>query len=1122
MKLFKLSALVIFILGMGYDCKAYDFVIKNATIYVSGTIDTLKSPEWWAAKELQRCIRKMTGVDLDINRTQPSSGLIIVIGEPATNSLIDQWKSTLQLGVAAHEQRIAVRRADNHHILFLAGKTAPAALWATYTFMQDHLGVRWFWPGDSGEFIPENSNPVITGTLSILQVPRIQTRTLSLVNAANAVTTDVDTWMARNRMNVSGHKKEGMDAQTIIDKKKKGFKLRIAGHIIRMDSLTLVANPSWAALRSTNPANRPPDDNAQLCWGNAGVQAAIIDSIRKWQDDNPDVDIIHFYPADNQGYCIGACGPCNALPGNNDVSTRWQEFSKLIIAGVNRPSEKFWTYAYQGYKPAPQVEAAPFEYIGYTLYEVCYRHPFMTVPHTHNSDSDAEINAWTPRLTVGEMGIRGYEYIPFTEAMYVPLVKWETEQMDWMENKGLTGYMSELRPYGYPLGAPPERTNWNTNRINLYAAARAMWSDITPDSIINDWHRTIYGPAYEPMRNYYNDFETTWRDAGTDLHIKEYGNAAANEVTNFLSPQKIGQLNNYFTEARNEVETVTDTALASRINKQIDLESKMLKEWQMIYYYATETAERYRTQVGKVNTIPGINDNTGWDSIAPLQSFIKWSGDTTTAWTKVKMAWTTSDLGFQIVCKDADVANRVKDATAHDDDQILEDENVEILIQANPDKNEYIRLVVNSKTSAPYRYSAYSKGGTNFDKSWSFSPYVTTSSKESIADDTWTLNIKIPFAALGITAADGSQFKIMIKRGRVEAGASDSGWPDAAFYRQNHFGVAKLVNKVTNPLKDRIILYDENHSGKTAVSVEFQKREWSVSSGLSGETALQEELDNDAAVLLLRYKEDANGSILSHDFYQDKIIPFIEKGRVVILTGASDNVNDLFPGLPDVTFKGDTVLPHNTVSTAAGNWLTVPNNLNQIFSNITPVPYKAYNPASGWRSMANRQMLSDPEMPYLLSHPIGDGILVLTTSNLGYGGGYEIFGSKRLLNVVKLVENLRAEQDADHPYTEQLSSSGEQNVIMRRSPEKISEKQDVFTISRAERKFVHTVISASEQGNARIRIVDIYGRQLADKKIELQTGINRVTIPVTISDNTIYIATLNMGGKDFSVKFLKK
>ncbi len=38
----------------------------------------------------------------------------------------------------------------------MVGSTAAGSMLAVYTLLEDHLGVRWFWPGEFGEHVPTN------------------------------------------------------------------------------------------------------------------------------------------------------------------------------------------------------------------------------------------------------------------------------------------------------------------------------------------------------------------------------------------------------------------------------------------------------------------------------------------------------------------------------------------------------------------------------------------------------------------------------------------------------------------------------------------------------------------------------------------------------------------------------------------------------------------------------------------------------------------------------------------------------------------------------------------------------------------------------------------------------
>ncbi|MGN6418276.1 MAG: DUF4838 domain-containing protein [Pseudobacter sp.] len=1102
LKYFILSAVIPLITAWNSHCQAQDLVIaspsQQAVIYVNAGS---ASVSWYAALELQRTIQIMTGKTLAIN-SSPVSGAQIVIGTLA-NPLVSANADSLHLsGSNVNDEQTAVWRNGNN--LFLAGKTARAALYATYTFLQDHLGVRWLWPGETGEFIPKQTT-VSINSLRIFHAPQLPIRTLALVNSNASDYAINDTWMARNRMNVISIAEGETDTTTIKIRKQKGFLGRIAGHNIKLPVDTLTAHPSWAALQADG--TRPVNETSHLCWGNPDVQEAVADMIRGWWDDNKFVDIVHMYPVDNQLYCRDTvlCRPLGT-----SVSTRWQNFMKLVIAKVEttHPGKRYWTYAYQGYKPVPATTAAPFEFVGYALYEACYRHPYMSGSDATNSTPNTEITGWMGKNV--HMGIRGYEYIMWTDPMYVPLVKWEVDQMDWIRNTGLVGYMSELRPYR--VTANPETTNWNCNRINLYAAARAMWEPVNADSIVNDYYNKIYGTAGVHMRDYYKTWDTAWRNASGD--IKGYNNSPANFV-DFLNFSKLVKLNNHLRIARTTLENdVTDTAVFNRLYKEIDLDGKLLLNWQKIFNYRSERAYRYTTEI--VNATGTIN----WDdpSIPTLASFENSSGQAVNALeqTDVKMIWNSTNLVIRIVNHDADVANRVQTATANDNANILTDDRIEIYLQKDPNSPAYLRFAVNAKSGTPWRYDASSKGGTNFLTSWAPGTAWSATNTVSTADSTWTTTITIPFSALDITPALNTTFKMMIKRGRPEG---NSGWPDGSFYNQNNFSEIKLVNTITNPLFNKIILYDEGHANRFPISVEFQKRGWQVSSGISGEADLNEKLNEDAAVLVV--KSLSGGDVdLSNSFFQNEITDFVSKGRLVVVTGSNLPMNTWFTGLPTVSWSSATSATRATVFRDGGQWQTVPNNIISIVRDGM-TPSQAYTPAAGWRKLATASFGTNPDRPFLLSYQIGDGLLVLTSSSLGYSGGFEMFGSATPLNTVKLIENLRALQDSIHNYSTAAVAPTPQMASLTPVIQQ-EESSNGFKVASAGNASVYTNIQAAQSELVLINIADISGRTVATRRVQLNKGNNTVLIPATITNGNVYIASVMLQGKMYTVKFLKK
>jgi len=995
--LFKKNTLVLLLLLCAHSfCKADDLILASATSQATIIVGhNATAVERYAAEEVQRTLGLMSGSNLNIaDENTATLGVRIVIGTPATNAEISGMRDKLKLAGANDEQTAVLRDGNT---VYLAGQTPRAALYAAYTFLEDVLGARWLWPGSTGEFIPRRSI-VSVGELSIFETPRITMRSLSVTDVTNS-TPETDAWEARNKMNIVAIPAgSSPTSPVIVERLKKGFQTRIAGHNVVLPASTLNAHPEYVAQYNGSRAYTSAA-TAQLCWGNAGVQNEVANMIAKWWDQTPFIDIVHFYPADNQTYCQDSL--CRALAP--DVSTRWQKFSQIVMEKIDQthPGRRYWTFAYQGYRPVPTTVASRFESVGYTQYDGSYRY-LLSSGYSGNQNTMNEIDGWLSKGV--KMGIRGYEYIMFKDPMYVPLVSWETDQMSWIVNKGIAGgYSSELPPYGYPKAAAPEETYWNCNRMNLYAAAKSMWSNIPADSIVKDWCATVYGPASAAMVAYYWDIEQLWRNAPGN--ITKYNNSPAAEVDNFLSPESFERLNSYFSQARTKLASITDTAIQAKIAAQIDLESKMLANWQAVYNFKKGRADHFKTAIVKTAQV----DETTWQTAQKLPPFEEKSGKTADEQTVVSMAWTPTDLVLRIVCQDNNIAQR-KTLALTQDGNVRADDCVELFMQPNSNSPSYMHFAVNSKA---VKYDAISNfGGMDFDVSWNPAWTATT----TVSSTDWTINVKIPFASLGITASDSSQFKMAVKRSRAGR-AENSGWPDASYFNPASFGLATLVSQIVQPIDKKIILYDNAISTSAPVSVEFQQRDWSVAAGVTGETQLREKLNDDAAVLLIKYT--STSTFLSTNFYQNEIKNFLEKGRVVIIAATrSMPVETWFPGVPAIRWSGNSQQsgnPRTSTYLLPGLWQTYPNNITSPLKKSF-APVSAYSVLSdGWQIRAKMRMIDGTDQPFLFSKRIGKGLLVVTSSAMGYSGGYEMFGNNYMANVVSLVENLRAEQVAYSP-----------------------------------------------------------------------------------------------------------
>jgi hypothetical protein len=925
--------------------------------------------ERYAASELQRALQKMSGAELPIKTTATPKSNCIFIGTPQG---VPQIKKANLFNTKSAEE-IRIKRSGD--ALFLAGPTPSAALYAVYTFLQDKLGARWYWPGESGEYLPRHETLAVNA-LDVRHIPDIEFRSLSINSPHFEIETL--TWMARNRMNL--HNLQGPSSQ-IAPMHERGFQVMVGGHNAFLDADVLEKHPEYIAevAGKRQIIGSPP----HICWSNPGAQKALAEKIAQWWKDNPEVDSISFFGPDHNYFC--ECAQCQAYAP--DVSTRWQKFSKAVIAEVNKtyPGKHYQTLAYQAYRDVP-TEAAPFDLIGYTTYNINYTKP---ISDPTNAAAVRELKAW--QKTGGKIGLRGYQFIPFNQAMYAPITGIIMEEVAWCKQNGLPGWTSEVTPFSWPQGALPQNENWITNRMALYAVAQAMWNVKTkPADLLRDWTTHIYGPAAQPMLNYHNAMETAWRS--TPAQLSYFLQPPSGFVGNFLSPELLKKTDASFQAARIALAREKDAATRQRIEAQINLEAQMFDSWRQTYLFQQGRAAHLQAYATRAQVKPALTaeaNDPAWTNIKSLPAFETDKSQPAAEATKVLAQWDETNLYLRFVNTDADITQLRARQEGHDKDVFPED-TIEMFLNDPARAGHYFHLAVNAKGT---RYDAKADGSMNFEVAWN--PDWTA--KTSIGKDSWILDVALPFASFGITPQEATAWKMSFMRAGAER-RPHSGWPDASVHNPSGFGTLTLVEKA--PLQKRVALYDN-----TGLQTELARLGFSPVTIAKEETEFATTLTAGVEIVVLR----AVGIdfTLSEKFITEKIQPFLRNGGLVLVSGYGAIPLDKWFG-EEAAARWDgweVALTRQTTATEPGDWLKTPHGLAEILGGFTPS--SGFTPtADGWERLATQKLQNGEETAYLLRRNIGKGTLVVTSSDFGYGGGHEMFGSLNPAHAAMLLDNL--------------------------------------------------------------------------------------------------------------------
>ena len=162
MKMKKLTATLLSAV-LGVYAMAGDTLFQNGkTEWKIGISPKAAPAEQYAAQELQTALQKISGAEFPILKSETfPDGNTIIIGSPDSTPQIREKADALKLKKGNTEELAVYTLGGN---LYLAGNNPRGALYAVYSFLQNQLGVRWFWPGDDGEFIRKKNNTTITKT----------------------------------------------------------------------------------------------------------------------------------------------------------------------------------------------------------------------------------------------------------------------------------------------------------------------------------------------------------------------------------------------------------------------------------------------------------------------------------------------------------------------------------------------------------------------------------------------------------------------------------------------------------------------------------------------------------------------------------------------------------------------------------------------------------------------------------------------------------------------------------------------------------------------------------------------------------------------------------------------
>lgn len=315
------------------------------------------SQEKYAAEDLQSHLKLITGQKIPILKDGEANGRnLIVVGKSKALDELNVRPDWSALG----DEGILIKTVGPHLIL-TGGKRG--VLYACYTFLEDHLGIRWF--ARDCTVIPKGKTfdlPFIDRTY----IPPLEFREVYTITGHDAA------WSVRNK--VHGHNPDPTRPGNIVF----GGTFSHSLGILVPSAKYFRDHPEYFA---EVDGKRQGGEHAQLCLANKAVEDIVVDGVEGILKANPSARIVSVSQNDTLAdYC--QCPLCKA------VDTEEGSPSGSMLRFVNRVAERvekdfpevaILTYAYHYTAKAPKVTKPRHNVIAQPAITQCsYSQPIET------------------------------------------------------------------------------------------------------------------------------------------------------------------------------------------------------------------------------------------------------------------------------------------------------------------------------------------------------------------------------------------------------------------------------------------------------------------------------------------------------------------------------------------------------------------------------------------------------------------------------------------------------------------------------------------------------------------------------------------------------------------------
>ena len=479
--------------------------------------------EFHAANELKIYLKKISQVDVPILNAEGDSRLFYI--------LLGGINHQYGLNLPEMEKESFVLRTQENR-LHILGTDEDGVLFAVYTFLEKYCGVRWFWPGELGEVVPEKDTLEIP-EIDLYEIPDFKWRNrgpggplwgnddrISMQRKLGVTEEhigEVKLWEKRNKlggMKIWG----GHEQANIVPPGKYG-----KDHV---DFFALID-----ARRDRDFQNFDGKHGAQLCTTNPDLIPVFSDYFDAFFEKHPEYDALHVTPNDGGRFC--QCERCRALdtgkmlkhnPEKPVITDRIYTFVNTLAWELQRkhPGKYLACMAYSWYVDPPERITIDDHVIPQYCLWSCYLHWNEEKKKEHYGIA----KGWTK--VAKNVGI--YEYFingawPDLPRIVYPHI---AESLRYLYHIGIHLYQCQAGD-GFAI-----------NGLNYYIASKLWWDvNVDVDTLIDEYYQMAFGPAGKWIEKYHHRFMEAWIKAVSAGEHPSCSSFATTKVHEMYTPKLI-------------------------------------------------------------------------------------------------------------------------------------------------------------------------------------------------------------------------------------------------------------------------------------------------------------------------------------------------------------------------------------------------------------------------------------------------------------------------------------------------------------------------------------------------------------------------------------------------------